>query len=159
MWISMGVFGSLNRVSIFVGNQHIRKTSTGAWTKTTASLINQIIVVRQQHNTLCLWCRGVGVVHVSQADPCPTSHTAEYAPGTYWGIVSLTFLELSKIISWKYTMPEITFMVRISSFSLKFSQKVRFLQYTKISREYLGELSKHLWNSPLQVLCWKKGGK
>ena len=33
------------------------------------------------------------------------------------GPVSLTFLELSKIISWKNTMPEITFMVRISSWN------------------------------------------
>ena len=33
----------------------------------------------------------------------------------YQGAVSLTFRELSKIISRKYTTPEITFMVRISN--------------------------------------------
>ena len=63
------------------------------------------------------------------------------------GAVSQTFRELSKIISRKYTMPEITFMMRISSwnlvhvakawahmqsFSLKFTQEVWFLQYTNI---------------------------
>ena len=32
-------------------------------------------------------------------------------------VVSLTFCELSKIISQKYTMPEITFLVRISSWN------------------------------------------
>ena len=59
------------------------------------------------------------------------------------GVVSLTFRELFKIISRKYTMPKITFMLRIStpdfervpkawlwahvqSFSLKFSSEVRF---------------------------------
>ena len=66
-------------------------------------------------------------------------------------VVSQTFCELSKIILQKYATPEITFMVRISSwnfvrvpkawlwahiqsFSLKFSQKVRFLQYTNFKR-------------------------
>ena len=33
------------------------------------------------------------------------------------GVVSLMFCELSKIISQKYTMPEITYMVRISSWN------------------------------------------
>ena len=64
---------------------------------------------------------------------------------TSQGVVSLTLRELSKIISRKYTMPEITYMVRISSwnfvrepkarlwahvqsFNLKFSWEVRFLQ-------------------------------
>ena len=59
------------------------------------------------------------------------------------GVVSLTFRELSKIISRKYTISEITFMVRTSgcnfvrvpkamlwahvhSFSLKLSKEVRF---------------------------------
>ena len=63
------------------------------------------------------------------------------------GDVSLTFRELPKILSRKYTTPEITFMVRISiwkfvrvpkarlwahlqSFSLKFSSQVIFMQYT-----------------------------
>ena len=41
------------------------------------------------------------------------------------GVVSLTFRELSKIISRKYTMP---------SFSLNFTQTVRFLQYTNLER-------------------------
>ena len=67
------------------------------------------------------------------------------------GVVSLMFHKLSEIISPKYTMPEITFTVRISSwnlvcvpkawlwahvqsFSLKFSSEVRFLQYTNFKR-------------------------
>ena len=67
------------------------------------------------------------------------------------GVVSLTFRELSKIISRKSTMLEITFRVRISSrnfvcvpkawlwayiqsFSLTFSQEVRFLRYTNYER-------------------------
>ena len=64
-----------------------------------------------------------------------------------WGVVSLMFRK----ISWKYTIPEITFMVRISSwnfvpvpkamlwahvqsFSLKFSLERRFLQYANFKR-------------------------
>ena len=64
------------------------------------------------------------------------------------GVISLMFLELSKTIWRKYTMPEITFILRISSwnfarvleawlwahilsFRLKFSE-VRFLQYARI---------------------------
>ena len=71
--------------------------------------------------------------------------------GWVLGVVSLTFHELSKIISRKYTILEITFMVRISSwnfvrvlkawlwaqlqsFSLKFSWELRFLQYTIFKR-------------------------
>ena len=67
------------------------------------------------------------------------------------GAVSLTFCELPKILSRKYTTPEITFMVRISiwkfvrvpkarlwayvqSFSLKFSSQVLFMQYTNFER-------------------------
>ena len=67
------------------------------------------------------------------------------------GVVSRTFRELSKIISRKYTMTVITFMVRISSwnfvrvpkvwlwaceqsFSLKCSYDVRFLQHTNFER-------------------------
>ena len=67
------------------------------------------------------------------------------------GVVSLTFRELSKTISRKYTMSEITFMVRIWSwnfvhvpkawlwahiqiFSFKLSYEVRFLQYTNFER-------------------------
>ena len=63
------------------------------------------------------------------------------------GAVSLTFRELPKIFSRKYTTPEITFMVIISiwkfvrvpkarlsahlqCFSLKFSSQVLFVQYT-----------------------------
>ena len=67
------------------------------------------------------------------------------------GVVSQTYHELAKIISWKYTTPEITFMVKISSwnfvrvpkawlwahvqsFSLKFSSQVLFLRYTHFER-------------------------
>ena len=67
------------------------------------------------------------------------------------GVVSLTFRELSKIISRKYTTPEITFMIRISSwnlvrvpkawlwahvqsFNLKFWSQALFLQYTNFER-------------------------
>ena len=67
------------------------------------------------------------------------------------GVVSLTFRELSKIISRKYTTPKITFTVRISSwkfvrvpkawpwahvqsFSLKFSEEVQLLQCTNFER-------------------------
>ena len=70
---------------------------------------------------------------------------------TIQGTVSLTFRELPKIFSRKYTTPEITFMVRISiwkfvrvpkarlwahvqSFSLKFSSQVLFVQYTNFER-------------------------
>ena len=65
------------------------------------------------------------------------------------GVVSLTFHELSKIILRKYTMPEITFTVRISiwnfvhvpkpslwphvhSFSFEFSEEVWFWQFTNV---------------------------
>ena len=58
------------------------------------------------------------------------------------GVVSLTFCELFKIMSRKYTMPEITFTVWISSWNfvvcpkrrLKFSWELRFLQYTHFER-------------------------
>ena len=62
--------------------------------------------------------------------------------GMQLGPVSLTFCELPKIFSGKYTTPEITFMVKIcmcaqrklwahvQSFSLKFSSQVLFVQYT-----------------------------
>ena len=79
--------------------------------------------------------------------------TVEHGPIVHsiQGVVSLTFRELSKIILRKYTMPEITFALRISSwnfvrvpkawlwvqvqsFSLQFSQKVRFLQNTTFER-------------------------
>ena len=77
---------------------------------------------------------------------------------TYWtsfytvqGAVSLTFRELPKTFSRKYTTPEIKFMVRISiwkfvrvpkarlwahvqSFSLKYSSQVLFVQYTNFER-------------------------
>ena len=69
----------------------------------------------------------------------------------FQGVVSLTFRELSKIISQKYATPEITFMIRISSwnlvgvpkawlwahvqsFSLKFWSQALFLQYTNFER-------------------------
>ena len=72
---------------------------------------------------------------------------AEFQHSYGTGAVSLTFHKLSKIILWKYTMPEMTFMVRIpswnfvrvpeawpwahiQSFISKFSQEVWFLQYT-----------------------------
>ena len=84
----------------------------------------------------------------------PTIHKSLHCSvvsGAGLGVVSLTFHELSKIISRKYTMPEITFTVRVSSwnfvcvpkawlwthvqsFSLKFSSEVRFLQYTNFER-------------------------
>ena len=47
------------------------------------------------------------------------------------GVVSLTLRELSKIISRKYTMPKITFMLIISSWN---SWEVRFLPYTIFER-------------------------
>ena len=69
----------------------------------------------------------------------------------YQGVVSLTFRELSKLISRKYTTPEILFMIRIlswnfvhvhkawvwahvQSFSLKFWSQALFLQYTNFER-------------------------
>ena len=76
----------------------------------------------------------------------------EYASSSaLQGVVSLTFRELSKIISRKYTIPKMTFMVRISSwnfvrvpkawlwahvqsFSLKFAYQVLFPQYTNFER-------------------------
>ena len=42
------------------------------------------------------------------------------------GVVSLTFRELSKIISRKYTIPEITFMVKISSWNFERVPKAMF---------------------------------
>ena len=82
------------------------------------------------------------------------------------GVVSQTFHELSKIISRKYTMPEITFMMRISSwnfvcvpnmlwthvqnFSLKFSQETWFLQHKKFWQDILESLrnvSDPPWNN------------
>ena len=67
------------------------------------------------------------------------------------GVVSLMFSELSKIISLKYTMPEITFIVRISSWNFVQTDKVSawnsHKKYdfwnTQISRECFGELLKH----------------
>ena len=85
------------------------------------------------------------------------------------GVVSQTFLELFKIISWKYTMPEITFIMsskvklcmcaqsmalgtwlwaHVQNISLKFSQEVGFLQhmYINFKRIYWrarGTLVKH----------------
>ena len=67
------------------------------------------------------------------------------------GVVSLTLHELAKIISRKYTTPEITFMVRnsswnfvcvpkawlwshLQSFSLKLSSQVLFLRYIHFER-------------------------
>ena len=64
------------------------------------------------------------------------------------GVVSLTFRVLSKIISRKYTMPETTFMVRISSWNYarvpkawNSHRKYDFCN-TQISREYIWELAK-----------------
>ena len=69
------------------------------------------------------------------------------------GAVSLTFCKLSKIISRKYTMSEIIFMVRISSLNFlrghtyKISAWNSHKKYDfwnpQISREYFGELAKH----------------
>ena len=52
------------------------------------------------------------------------------------GCVSLTFRELSKIISWKYTIPEITFFVRTSSWTFVSVPKA-LATYTKIQLEIL----------------------
>ena len=89
------------------------------------------------------------------------------------GIVSLTLHKLSKIILWKYTMPEITFMVRFSSwnfvcvpkaslwahiqsFSLKFSWEVWFLQCKNFERIFC-RARKMLVNHPLGTLyCHSK---
>ena len=48
-------------------------------------------------------------------------------------VVSLTFCELSKIISRKYTKPEMTFMVRISSETLYVCPKHDFWHMYKVS--------------------------
>ena len=53
-------------------------TSDGARTKTSVSLIKQVALVGQQHEAFSLQGRVVDIVHVSQAHPCYTSHTAEY---------------------------------------------------------------------------------
>ena len=45
------------------------------------------------------------------------SYQTAFASASSLGVVSLRFRELSKIISWKYTMPETTFMLRISSWN------------------------------------------
>ena len=85
------------------------------------------------------------------------------------GGVSQKFCKLSKIIMRKYTIPEITLIVRISSwnfvhvpkawlwahiqsFSLKFSSEVSFLQYTNFER--LSRWAHKTWNTPwhIQVL-------
>ena len=91
------------------------------------------------------WCHLARKHCLNQCWPSSWCHI------TSLGVVSLTFCELSQIISWKYTMPEIIFMVRISSwnfvrtpkawlwahvqsFSMKFSSEVRFMQYTNFER-------------------------
>ena len=85
-------------------------------------------------------------------------------------VVLLIFHEPSKIILTKYTMPEITFLLRISSwncvcvseawlwahmqsFNLKFSTEVWFFQ--KKVREYSKELGKCYWNNSL-IKLWRK---
>ena len=103
---------------------------------------------------------------LSRAGPTFMGHfwrpSCWHLAGTLWwkrqSVVSLTFHKFSKIISWKYTKPEFTYMVRISSwnfirvpkawlwahvqiFSLKFSCKIQILQYTSF-REHFGELAK-----------------
>ena len=73
------------------------------------------------------------------------------------GVVSLTFCELSKIISRKYTMPEITFMGRIScwklcthvcqSMTLGTSTKLQLEIFMKSTIHKFGENTlKGLWN-------------
>ena len=52
-------------------------TSDGARTKTSVSLIKQVALVGQQHETFGLQGRVVDVAHVGQAHPCYTSRTAE----------------------------------------------------------------------------------
>ena len=83
----------------------------------------------------------------------PDSNSSRSFHAVCQGVVSLTFRELPKIFSRKYTTPEITFMVRISiwkfvrvpkarlwallqSFSLKFSSQVPFVQYTNFERSF-----------------------
>ena len=81
----------------------------------------------------------------------PANEMSGYENPCKCGVVSLTFRELSKIISRKYKMREITFMVSISSryfvrvprawlwahaqsFGLTFSSEVQFLQNTNFER-------------------------
>ena len=53
-------------------------TSDGAGTKSSVSLIEQVALVRQQHEAFGLQGRVVDVAHVGQAHPCYKSRTAEY---------------------------------------------------------------------------------
>ena len=52
-------------------------TSDGARAKTSASLMNQVALVGQQHEAVGLQGRVVDVVHIGQAHPCHKSLTAE----------------------------------------------------------------------------------
>ena len=52
-------------------------TSDGARAKTSVSLINQVALVRQQHEAFGWQGRVVDVAHVGQAHPCHKSPTAE----------------------------------------------------------------------------------
>ena len=106
----------------------------------------------QIFSLICAWINGQ--VNNREAGDLRRNR-AHYMTSPWWvkmsfgelGVVSLTFRDLSKIILQKYTIPEITFMMRISSwnfvcvpkawlwahvqsFSLKFSSEVWFLQYT-----------------------------
>ena len=93
------------------------------------------------------------VVRISSSHTWLTYAQDDAIACTSWalGFVSLKFGELSKIISRKYTVPEITFMMRISSwnfvcvakaglwphiqsFNLKFSSEVKYLQYRNFER-------------------------
>ena len=98
------------------------------------------------------------VCYVLQLHPCTVHWCRTPTPSIYLerqGVVSLTFREFSKIISQKYTIPEITFSgdnfklklctcawlwAHVKSFSLKFSQEIRFLQYTNFKRIILESL-------------------
>ena len=70
--------------------------------------------------------------------------------GAVMGVVSLTFCELSKIISWKYTMSEITFMARISSWNMALGTLTKF-QLEILIRSTISAIHKFwmniLWSS------------
>ena len=75
------------------------------------------------------------------------------------GVVSLMLPKLSKIISQKYTMPEITFMVRVSSMALgtrtKFQLEIRIR--SRISAMHIFESSETLVKQPPGHLVDIKG--
>ena len=78
--------------------------------------------------------------------------------GAVMGVVSLTFCELSKIISWKYTMSEITFMVRISSWNMALGTLTKF-QLEILIRSTISAIHKFWENmgqvTKLQLSCYQ----